>query len=135
MRGLNSDELAEPNSFAAVATAAAFGKGGGWLDELRAYLAENKRLVREYVSGGIPGAHAVTSHATYLVWIDVSRITDDSAYLASFIREKTGLYLYDGSRYRGDGRRFLRLNAACPRSVLEDGLARLERGLRLYGER
>ena len=54
VRGLNSDELAEPNAFAAVATAAAFGKGGGWLDELRAYLAENKRLVREYVSGGIP---------------------------------------------------------------------------------
>lgn len=135
VRGLNSDELAEPNSFAAVATAAAFGKGGGWLDELRAYLAENKRLAREYVSREISGARAVASHATYLVWIDMSRITDDSAYLASFIREKTGLYLSDGSRYRGDGRRFLRLNAACPRSVLEDGLARLERGLRLYGER
>ena len=127
--------VAEYGRFSTEELAAAFGKGGGWLDELRAYLAENKRLAREYVSREIYGARAVASHATYLVWIDVSRITDDSAYLASFIREETGLYLSDGSRYRGDGARFLRLNVACPRSVLEDGLARLERGLRLYGER
>ena len=48
VRGLNSDEVAEPNCFAAVAAAAAFDKGEQWLDELNAYIAENKRFARIY---------------------------------------------------------------------------------------
>lgn len=71
VRGLNSDELAEANTFAAIATAAAFSEGGEWLDELRAYLAENKRFAREYIEKNIRGLTVAGSRATYLMWIDV----------------------------------------------------------------
>lgn len=47
--------------------------------------------------------------------------------LALRIREETGLYLSEGCEYRGDGRNFLRMNLACPRSRLKDGLERLKR--------
>lgn len=135
VRGLNSDELAEPNTFAAIATAAAFSEGGEWLDELRAYLAENKRFARGYIEKNIGGLTVVGSRATYLMWIDVGGITDDGDAFAAFLREKTGLYLCGGGQYRGNGKRFVRLNAACPRSVLSDALRRLEEGARLFGER
>ena len=134
-RGLNSDELAEPNTFAAIATAAAFSEGGEWLDELRAYLAENKRMAREYIGRNIPSVRPVLSRATYLMWLDVGDITDDSRGLADFIRKKTGLYLSEGGQYRGNGNKFLRLNAGCPASVLADGLNRLRLGIDAYSEK
>jgi len=49
VRGLNTDEVAEPNVFAAIAPIAAFGRGGEWLDALREYLWENRRYAEEYI--------------------------------------------------------------------------------------
>lgn len=72
------------------------------------------------------------AQATYLIWLDVSRITSDSAKLAQVIRAKTGLFLSAGDVYRGDGNRFLRMNIACPTAELTDGLARLKRGIEGY---
>ena len=71
----------------------------------------------------------VKSDATYLLWIDCSKLTKDSRRLAADIRKKTGLYLSAGSVYGKGGERFLRLNIACPESVLKDGLERLKNGL------
>ena len=132
VRGLNSDEVAEPNCFAAIAAATAFGSCGDWLDALRAYLAENKRTVSEFVSREIPGIHVVGQNATYLLWIDCSAITDDTDGLAEHIRRTTGLYLTAGGQYRGNGRYFLRMNTACQRKTLIDGLERLRAGVADY---
>ena len=131
-RGLNTDECAEPNVFAVTAAIAAFTNGGEWLDQLRAYIAENRRVTAEFISENIPHLHMVESHATYLFWLDCSEITENSTQLAEFIRSKTGLYLSAGGHYRGNGAQFLRLNAACPSSVLLDGLERLRQGIFAY---
>ncbi|MCP6717409.1 transcriptional regulator, partial [Klebsiella pneumoniae] len=72
------------------------------------------------------------AQATYLLWLDVSQVTTDSAALAAFIRQRTGLFLSAGDVYRGDGNRFLRLNVACPTTTLTDGLARLKAGITAY---
>lgn len=135
VRGLNSDEVAEPNCFAAEATAAAFTEGGDWLDELRAYLAENKRLVAETVAREIPEVRVVEQHVTYLLWLDCSALTDNAAELADFIRRESGLYLSSGNQYRGNGHFFLRMNVACPRATVVDGLARLCASVRKYREK
>lgn len=135
VRGLNSDEVAEPNCFAAKATAAAFTEGGDWLDELRAYLAENKRLVAETIAEEIPEVRVVEQHVTYLLWLDCSALTDNAAELADFIRRESGLYLSSGNQYRGNGHFFLRMNVACPRATVEDGLARLCASVRKYREK
>ena len=74
------------------------------------------------------------SHATYLLWLDVTKITEDSDELASYIRNATGLYLSSGGQYRGNGKSFLRMNVACPRSVLERGLELLRRGIGSFGD-
>ena len=125
-RGLNTDEVAEPNVFACEAAVAAFEKGGEWLDELREYLAENKRIACDFIRDEIQGLNVVVSHATYLIWIDISSWGMDSKRAQKLLREKTGLFLSDGSIYGGNGRNFLRMNLACPRNVLMDGLKRLK---------
>ena len=130
VRGLNSDELAEPNAFAIEATIAAFSEEGGkWLDGLREHIASNKKIVEDYLLGNLPTVKAITQDATYLMWLDCSAITNDSQTLADFIRAQTGLFVSAGTKYRGNGNYFLRLNVACPESTLKDGLNRLQQGI------
>lgn len=128
-RGLNTDEVAEPNAFAIGAAVAAFEKGGPWLEELREYLAGNKRLVRDFVKGHLPEIKVVPSEATYLLWLDCGEITEDAGELTAFIREESGLYLTEGEEYGACGKQFIRLNPACPRARLTDGLERLEKSI------
>lgn len=132
-RGLNTDEVAEPNAFAVGAAVAAFDKGEGWLEELRQYLFENKRLVRTLIEGGIPGIRVVPSQATYLLWLDCSGVTDDAGDLCSFLRQHSGLYLTAGEEYGSCGRQFIRMNIACPSERLMDGLNRLKKSVEAYG--
>ncbi len=128
-RGLNTDEVAEPNAFAVDAAVAAFTKGAAWLDELCGYIQINKDTAADYIANNIPQIRVVPSQATYLLWLDCSALTENSEELAAFIREKTGLFLSDGVRYGAHGNRFLRLNVACPLETVTDGLERLKRGI------
>ena len=128
-RGINTDEVAEPNNFATVAAIASFTKGRPWLEELRVYLFENKSFVRKFISENIPKIKVVPSHATYLLWLDCSEITDDAKKLVSHIRKTTGLFLTEGEEYGECGKTFIRMNTACPRLRLQDGLQRLKEGV------
>ncbi len=131
-RGLNTDEVAEPNTFAVGVAIAAFTRGGQWLDELRAVIADNKQAVYDFMRRELPSVRPVISHATYLAWLDISSLTHDSVKFAAFVREKTGLFVSNGAQYRGHGHDFLRLNLACPRKTLDDGLARLKTAVKLW---
>lgn len=131
-RGLNTDEVAEPNAFAVDAAIAAFTKGEGWLDALREYIYQNKQMVKQFLQKELPQISIVSLDVTYLLWLDCHQITEDSVELAQFIREKTGLYLSDGVEYGGDGNYFLRLNVACPKKTVEEGLKRFKEGVTLY---
>ena len=131
-RGLNTDEAAEPNSFAVWAAVAAYDRGAEWLDELRKYIDENRQIVSEFIQNKIPKIKLVKSEATYLLWLDCGEIGLKSDVIARFIREKTGLYVSDGVQYGKGGERFLRLNIACPKERLLDGLERLKTGISEY---
>lgn len=130
-RGLNTDEVAEPNAFAVEAAVAAFTKSEAWLEQLRAYLFANKQYAVDFIQEQIPQLKAVASDATYLLWIDCSDISHDTEWLANKLRENTGLYLSAGKEFGGNGTLFLRMNTACQKKVLEDGLERLKKGIDL----
>lgn len=125
-RALNTDEIAEPNVFAMTASIAAYEHGEKWLDELREYLYLNKKTVHGFIEKNIPEINIVNSHATYLLWLDCSKICENTDALADDIRAKTGLYLSKGSAFGKGGEAFLRMNAACPKRTLDDGLGRLK---------
>lgn len=132
-RGLNTDEVAEPGAFAIPAAVAAFNEGEQWLDELREYIFRNKQRVKEFAETELPAVRLVPSEATYLLWLDCGAFAEHRAKeLARFIRESTGLYLSAGNQYGLGGDSFLRLNIACPRQVLEDGLCRLKNGIQNF---
>ena len=131
-RALNTDEVAEPNAFAVDVCVAAFTKGREWNVALRKYIQENKEITERFLKERLPKVKLISKDATYLLWLDISEYSKDSKALAFFLRKKTGLYLSTGAIYRGNGNEFLRLNVACPKSTLEDGLARLEKGLSMW---
>lgn len=129
-RGINTDEVGEPNVFGAEAAVAAFRYGGEWLDALREYIFDNKRTAEELLAD--TDVHIVPSEATYLLWADCGAVTDDTDRFADYIRKETGLYISAGAQFGGNGKRFVRINVACPRSVVRDGMERFKRGIKLF---
>lgn len=131
-RRLNTDEVAEPNAFAIQAAIAAFTYGGEWLDEMREYVAGNKQYVTEFLQEHIPQIHAAAGDATYLMWLDCSRITESGRQLAKFIRKTSGLYVSGGNQYGAGGEKFLRLNVATSRALVENGMQRLQESIEAW---
>jgi len=88
-------------------------------------------MTEEYISREIPQIYAVKGDATYLLWLDCTRIFRKEQDLCEFIRETSGLYLSDGRAYH-NGEGFLRMNLACRMDVLKDGLQRLKKSIQAY---
>lgn len=130
--GLNSDEVAEPNVIAIESTVAAFTKGEKWLNELNQYISANRKTAAAFIKTNVPKLHLIEQSATYLLWVDCGEITEDTEELCKFIREYSGLYITAGGQYRGNGKRFVRINIACPRERLLDGLNRLKKSVDAY---
>ena len=128
-RGINTDEVAEANTFALTGAIAAYTYGEGWLDELRQYLYKNKQDVINRLNKELPTVKVVSKDATYLVWIDCGMICLDTKDLVDFIRQKTGLRLTYGGVYGDSGKRFIRMNIACPNERLHDGINRFIKGV------
>ncbi len=133
-RGLNTDEVAEPNSFAVEAAVAAFTKGEAWLDDLREYIQENKNFAEDFLKKEVPQIKQVSSQVAYLLWLDCRDMHGCAGEFTQYLREHTGLYLSEGKQYGENGSSFIRMNIACSRSQLEDGLKRLAEGVRGYEE-
>ena len=133
-RGVNTDEVGEPNAFSVSANIAAFTECDAWVDEMLEYVFENKRIACDFINRNIEGMKASFSEATYLLWIDISGIADDSVDFCHKLRESTGLYLCDGAEYGESGRCFVRMNLATQRSRVLDGLERLKRGAEEYSK-
>ena len=130
VRGLNTDEVAEPNSFAVEATMAAYTGGAAWLDGLQVYIQQNKDLAASFIACEVPGVYPVPSNATYLLWLDCSALLGErtAAELVEHLRRETGLVLSDGAIYGAGGERCVRMNLGTQRARVEDGLARFARG-------
>lgn len=131
---INYDEVGEANAFAIIAAIAAFNEGEAWLDELREYLFENKKVVANFIKEHNLPVKLLPSNATYLLWLDCSAFCEDSSEFMNFLRDKARLWLNDGNAYRGD-RFFLRMNIATQKSRVIEGLNRLKNGINLYLKR
>ncbi|WP_367342309.1 MalY/PatB family protein [Limosilactobacillus sp.] len=129
-RAINKYEVAEPNLLAIPSVIAAYTKGADWLHQLKAYLLNNRHYIEEFIEKKLPELSVVPGTATYLIWIDVSNITSDSAALSAKIRKETGLVINPGTYYHGDGADFIRINFAYPLAQVKDGMNRLAKALK-----
>lgn len=133
-RGLNSDEVAEPNLLAIPATIAAYEHGHAWLHALKKQLNQNFEYANNFINQNIPSIKVIPSTATYLMWIDVQKVTQDSEDFADFLRKETGLIVSTGSVYRGNGHVFIQINLASPLTMVKDGMSRLASGISKYSK-
>ena len=97
----------------------------GWNNSLRIFL-EILIIYVIILKKKIPLIKANMPDATYLVWLDCRALHMDNEELKDFMIYKAGLGLNDGSSFTRTMNGFMRLNAACPRAVLEKALKQLE---------
>jgi cystathionine beta-lyase len=116
------------NAFGYIGAYAAYSEGGPWLDAVRAYLTENRNTVVDYLAEYLPQLRTTVPDATYLAWIDC-RDAGIEGSPAAFFLEKAKVALSDGAAFGANGAGFVRLNFACPRATLLDGLARMRAAL------
>lgn len=133
-RAINTDEVAEANIFAVTGATAAFTYGGAWLDELREYIYQNKLDFISMVEKELP-VHIIRSNATYLLWVDCSKICSDTLELVDFIKAETGLRVTAGKVYGECGKTFIRVNIATQNVRVKEGAKRFIEGIKKYMNR
>lgn len=122
---LESNEFNGSTFVATIATEAAYTYGEEWLAEATAYIEGNIATVIEYCSTKMPQIKAMRPQASFLVWLDCRALGLSQAQLVNKFVNEAGLALNDGTMFGKEGEGFMRLNVACPRSVLVDALDRL----------
>ena len=123
-------EISNVNPFGILATQAAFTDGGAeWLQQLNAYIWQNYLLLSETFARQLPHLPVVRLEGTYLAWVDCSALGKCSKEIAEYLYRKHRVWVNDGEMYGAFSRPFIRINLACPRAILEEGLRRLTAGL------
>ena len=117
------DWNSDPNVFAVDAAVAAYTHGDQWIDEFRLF-------ATEFIESNMPELTVTHGNATYLMWIGFPYIPSSGERLSDFFERESRLFLSNGGTFGTGGETFLRLNLACPRSTLEEGLGRLLSGCR-----
>ncbi|MDY1035536.1 MalY/PatB family protein [Lelliottia sp. CFBP8978] len=123
------DGLSSPSVLALTAHIAAYHQGEPWLDALRDYLEANLHFIAERLNGAFPALNWQPPEATYLAWIDLSALGIDDKALQKELIEQQKVAIMPGYTYGVEGNGFVRLNAGCPRSKLEQGVERLIAGI------
>lgn len=134
-RAININEVCDVNPFGVIALQAAYNEGEEWLDELNQYLWENYQALKEFFTTELPQVRVTRLEGTYLVWLDILGIelSSDEAY--EQLMQDGKVFVNSGTLYgRKAGQGFLRVNIACPRKTLMQGLARIGRVLSQYIE-
>jgi len=116
---------ASPNRFGMMMTEAAYNEGEGWLEELLAYLTENKRVFDGGVNA-IPGLRSMELESTYLAWVDFSGTGMDMAEVIDRVESRAKIAANYGETFGKGGDNFLRFNLGCTRSTVEDAVKRLQ---------
>ncbi len=113
-----------------IALEAAYRYGDEWLSELLEYLKENLTFLLKYFEENIPEIKVIKPEATYLVWLDFRKLRMKGKELSEFLIKKAKVGLDDGYFFGPSGDGFARINIACPRSVLKEGLKRIENAVK-----
>ena len=125
--GYASSGLSQPNVMGIVACKAAYEGGAQWLDELLSYLSGNMSLIREFLPLHTPKIKFIEPEGTYLAWLDFSALGLSPHELDDAVTSRAKLWFNSGPTFGVGGKGFQRMNAACPRSVLQGALERLKK--------
>ena len=105
-------------------------EGENWLDQMNAYVHQNYLYMKERFAKEFPQIHVCDLEATYLAWADFSALMPDTKELQDYLIDNYKVWINSGAMYGDD--RFVRINVACPRATLKEGLDRVFAGLSAY---
>ena len=130
-RAININEICDVNPFGVVALQAAYNEGEPWLLELNKYLEENYKALRTFFQQRLPRLKVFQLEGTYLVWVDISSIGKTAKEITNLLLNEGKVLVNSGTMYgRTTGERFIRINIACPRSRMMEGLERIAKVLK-----
>ena len=124
---LSKWEMTMLNIFAIESLIVAYEKGENWLESLKEYLYQNYQYLADFCQTNLPQLRVVPLQSTYLVWLDCRALGISSTEIADKLLENEQLWINPGVKFGQAGDHFLRINIACPRSLLEDGMKRLQK--------
>jgi cystathionine beta-lyase len=124
-RTLKVPHLHMGNIFGSLALETAYRKGGGWVDQMVAYLKGNYDFLESFLKKNIPKIVPMKPEATYLIWLDFSAFNLNDEELNTKLIS-AGVGLNKGVQFGLEGTGFMRINIGCPRSVLEQALMRIK---------
>ena len=113
------------NPVSVAAATGVFSDGHQWLADLHTYLDANFAYIEHTLAGRLPEAVFNVPDATYLAWINLSAYFDADINLTRHFAETAGVLLEGGDMFVADADGHIRVNAACPRSMLAEGLGRI----------
>ena len=123
---MEASELSEGHLFAYLSVAAAYSNGTEWLDQVLAYIQSNIDFTDAFLSEYIPNIKMIRPQASYLVFLDCRTLGLNQKELVDLFVDGAHLALNDGTMFGKEGEGFMRLNVACPRSMLEKALKQLK---------
>jgi cystathionine beta-lyase len=126
---VDNNRTRNTNIFGIVAQEAAYTRGEAWLEELLVYLRGNYRYLEDYAKEKIPLLKVYPLEGTYLAWVDCTKLGMSDEELKEFMLRKAKLWLDEGTMFGVGGSMFMRINLACPRSILKEALDKLSRAV------
>ena len=126
-RAININEVCDLNPFGPVALKAAYNESEDWIDELNQYLWGNYQALCAFAKEHLPQWDVCTLEGTYLPWIDITATGMTSQEYSDLLLRKAKVWVNPGTMYgpqSGEG--YIRMNIACPRSLLMEALQRIK---------
>lgn len=118
------------NVFGIVALQAAYRDGEEWLEQMLDYVEGNIAFATRFIEERIPGIKFACPEGTYLLWLDCRGLGLGETALRDLIVKQARVALNNGPEFGPGGEGFQRMNLACPRAILEEGLTRIERAVK-----
>ena len=126
-RAINIHEVCDLNPFGPVALKAAYNASEEWIDELNQYLWGNYQALCQFFEKELPLCKVTQLEGTYLVWLDVTRYSNDVEKLCDDLLTRGKVWVNPGTMYGAEsGKGYIRINIACPRSRMMEGLERIK---------
>lgn len=123
---VHNTEIDLGNIFGKIATKAAMEKGEEWLQQLLQYIKGNIDYVVDYLHRELPKVKVHKAEATYMLWLNFSAYGLDNKALNHKMIFEAGLGLNNGKEFGKEGEHCLRINLACPRSVVEKAMSKMK---------
>lgn len=132
-RVINIYEVCDVNPFGVIALQAAYNECGDWIDEMNQYVWGNYQYLKRFVLDELPQIQVIRMEGTYLAWLDIMCYELSSDEATQQLLHEGRVFVSSGTLYgKKAGEGYLRLNLACPRETLKQGLVRLGRVLGQY---